>query len=241
MLKFSLSKCVVLAGLSLPMTQVAFAASQCLTLPSTYGAVTVSGCDKDPVNGITNPMSSVLPPGFYPDGFDGVGLGNMPDISMSSCTYTFNHPILASSITVDLTSMEPAWGYPVRDAFSVSLDGNPYAFKNADIVQTPLLPVSTAFGPGQLDQEGGAIISAPDLSSSGKVKISANQWISSLKLTMQGVGEVRVCLDDAAPPSPPSVVAAPVPVGLGAAGTASMGILGFAVFLARRRKGVKQS
>lgn len=241
MLKFSFSKCVVMAGLSLPMTHVAFAANQCLAVPGIYGAVTVSGCDNDPVNGITNPMSSALPPAFYPDGFDGVGLGNMPDISMTSCTYTFNHPILASSITVDLTSMEPAWGYPVRDTFSVALDGNAYAFTDADIVQTPLLPVSTAFGPGQLDQEGGAIISAPDLSSSGKVKISASQWISSLKLSMQGSGVVRVCLDDAAPPSQPTAVTAPVPVGLGAAGAASMGILGFAAFLTRRRKRAKQS
>ncbi len=242
MLKFSFSKCVVLAGLSLPVAQVAFAANQCLALPGTYGAVTVSGCENDPVKGITNPMSSVLPPGFYPDGFDGVGLGNLPDISMTSCTYTFNHPILASSITVDLTSMEPDWGgaTPVRDAFSVALDDNAYAFTNVDIVQTPLLPVSTAFGPGHLDQASGAIISAPDLSSSGKVKISASQWISSLKLTMQGSGVARVCLDDAAPPTPPSTVTAPVPVGPGAAGAASVGILGFAAFLARRRK-VKQT
>lgn len=195
------------------MSQVALAANQCIALPGTYGAVTVSGCDNAPVNGITNPMSSVLPPGFYPNGFDGVGLGNLPDMSTTSCTYTFNHPILASSITVDLTSMEPDWGggTPVRDAFSVALDGNPYAFTNADIVQTPLLPVSTAFGPGHLDQQGGVIISAPDLSSSGKVKVSATQWISSLKLTMQGSGVARVCLDDVAPALPPSAATAPVP------------------------------
>ncbi|MGF6212644.1 hypothetical protein [Comamonas sp. 4034] len=240
-LKLKLSKYVVWVGLSLPMTQAAFAANQCLALPGTYGAVTVTGCDNDTVKGITNPMSSVLLPGFYPDGFDGVGLGNMPDISMTSCTYTFNHPILASSITVDLTSMEPSWGNPVRDAFSVSLDGTAYAFTSADIVQTPLLPVSTAFGPGHLDQEGGTVISAPDLSSSGKVKISASQWINSMKVTMKGSGVARVCLDDAAPPTPPSTVAASVPLGPWAGGAASVGILGLAAFMARRRKGVKQS
>lgn len=246
------AKCAVWVSLVLPAMQAAMAAQQCLALPGAYGAVTVSGCDNDPSTGITNPMGSAILPGIFPDGFNGVALGSMPDISMSSCTYTFDHPVLASSITVDLTSMEPAWSYPVRDTFSAALDGNPYPFTNADIVQTPLLPVSTVFGSGQLEQQSGAIISAPDLSSSGKVKISASQWISSLTLTLQGSAVARVCLDDTAPVSPPpppapapapAPVAKPVavPVGLGGVGAAAAGILGSGAFLARRRRSGKRS
>lgn len=236
-LNLRLSKCAVLVSLALPAIQVANAAQQCLALPGTYGAVSVSGCDNDPTNGIFNPVSTILGPG-YP--YDGVALGQLANTTIS-CTYSFSHPILASSITVDLDIFQPG------DTFSVNLDSQAYAFTDTDIVQTPL-PAGSS-GTDTLIQQSGAITlaPAPAFNGSAKVKVSAGQWISSLKLNMlvndvSGGGVARVCVDDAAPPPPPPAPAAtPVPVGTGAAGAATIGILGFAAFLARRRKGKEQA
>jgi len=217
--------------------QSATAAQQCLALPGIYGAVTVSGCANDPANGVYNPVSSILGAG-YP--YDGLALGELQN-TIISCTYSFSHPILASSITVDLDILQPG------DDFSVIIDGQPYAFTNADIVQSPLPPDSSSpfpIGVDTLTQQSG-VISLPagvPITSSGsaKVKVSAGQWISSLKLNMQvteGNGGVsRVCIDDAAQIIPSSPVATPVPMGLATIVPASVGVIVFAAFLARRRK-----
>lgn len=241
-LKLRLSRWAVLASLLLPATQAAMAARQCLALPGAYGAVTVSGCENDLANGVVNPASSIMG-AAYP--YDGVVLGGLSNATIS-CTYSFSHPVLASSITVDLDAFQPG------DIFSVALDGKAYAFTDADVVQTPLPPSSASLWPvGQdtlVQQSGTMVLSAGAQYENGsaKVKVAANQWISALKLNMRvddvsGGGVTRVCIDDAAPPPPPpSAVAAPVPAGLGAVGAASAGILGFAVFLARRRRSARQ-
>jgi hypothetical protein len=231
------SKSAVIISLALLAMQAASAAQQCLALPGKYGAVTVSGCENDTVNGVYNPVSSIIGAG-YP--YDGVALGELQN-TLISCTYSFNHPVLASSITVDLDRIQPG------DNFSVDIDGQSYAFTSADIVQSPLPSDSSSpflIGTDTLNQQSGVIAlpaGAPITSSgSAKVKVSAGQWISSLKLNMQVTegngGVTRVCIDDAAQTPPSSPVATPVPMGLATTSAASVGVLIFAAFLARRRK-----
>ncbi|MNT58117.1 hypothetical protein D3C72_1955350 [compost metagenome] len=120
-------------------------------------------------------------------------------------------------------------------------------------MQTPLTPDSSSpyvVAPDQLVQQSGSMVLSPNSpasNGSARVKVSASQWISSLKLNMvvddiSAGGITRVCVDDAPPPPPPPPPAAtPVPVGAGAAGAATIAIVGFAAFLARRRNGSKQS
>lgn len=196
-----LSKIVVLGAVAGSM-QLAFAARQCLALPGTYGAVTVTGCENDPANGIFNPVSTVLG-ADYP--YDGVALGQMS--GNLTCTYGFSHSIASNSITIDVDIINPV------DRFSVELDSQPYAFTASDIVVTPL-PLST-MGTETIEAQGGAVQNAASTSgSSGTVRLgaSAPARISTLKLNMDssgGGGPTRVCIDDAAVVVPPS---APTPV-----------------------------
>ncbi|WP_429951905.1 Ig-like domain-containing protein [Comamonas sediminis] len=178
--------------------QLALAARQCLALPGTYGAVTVTGCENDPANGIYNPVGAILGAG-YP--YDGLALGQV--YQPLTCTYGFSHSIATSSITIDLDIINPA------DKFTVELDGQPYVFVPTDIVQTPL--PGGASSTELIAVESGAVLNAPSTSSSsGTVRLSstAPARISTLKLNMDasgGGGVTRVCIDDAAEVVPPSL------------------------------------
>lgn len=190
---------IAIVGVAVASMPLAFAAQQCLALPGTYGAVTVTGCENDPTNGVINPVSTILGPD-YP--YDGLALG---DVSQNlTCTYGFSHPIATNSITIDVDIINPV------DSFTVELDGQPYAFIPADIVQTPL--VASTRSTELITVDNGAVQNAPSTSSSsGTVRLSstAPMRISSLKLNMDassGGGAVtRVCIDDEAEAIPPAL------------------------------------
>ncbi|UBB15353.1 Ig-like domain-containing protein [Comamonas odontotermitis] len=184
--------------------QQAIAAKQCLGLPGTYGAVTVSGCANDYAIGVINPASSL--PGFtstypaYP--YDGLALGGLP--GNLTCTYNFSHSIATNSITIDLDFIHKNdlnANPPTQDSFTVEINGSAYAFSSSDIIKTPLIDGAS---PQVIAANLGRIQNAPETyNSSGTVQIGATAPIrtTTLKLSMDsgiGGGVTRVCLDDTA-------------------------------------------
>ncbi|GAB2483561.1 hypothetical protein GCM10027082_38030 [Comamonas humi] len=215
------------------------AANQCLKGPGTYGSLTVGGCaTSTDANGVGVIADFAQVVAGYP--YAGLAL-NLPGLGSGpeslSCTYTFSHPVLRSSVTVSLDVLDP------DDVLAVSFDGTPYGFTSADLVQAPLPSSYLNVSTGTPVFASGTVKGAsPPASGALQLRSSGPQWVSSMTLTMSnqsgfGGGAVTgVCVDDA-PPPPPVTAAAPVP-GLWPGAVALLGLLlaGSAAVVRRRQR-----
>jgi len=183
------------AGVSIALSLgQAIAANQCITTAGTYGAVNVTqsaGC---------------VEPGFSPynyDGMDGFAIGtNFSNTSGVTCTIGFDHPILTSSISIDMSGHNPG------DDTSFSTSSGVYSPVAADLNPTPL---PTSPGTGPLEVSGNLIVTTGI--GSGRFRFTNAPPATTTSITInhasQGAGTFfRVCLDDAdaTPSTPPTLV-----------------------------------
>ncbi|MFD1711417.1 hypothetical protein FVQ98_12560 [Ottowia sp. GY511] len=221
----------VLAALALCSASLAsHAAQQCLTDgPGTYGAVTVTGCETNAANGITNPLRGTqLTPTFA---YDGIGL-QAGATNPTSCNLSFNPPIATSSLQLSLDA------HQTQDILTISANGNVYTPVAAD-----LSPLSGAVSPNALVISGNTIIgdgSSQDTPSSygsaGVVQLTNNPPATITSLSLQeSVGDhgtlIGVCFDDGAA----ATTAVPTQSPAGLAGMALMASLLAGWRLRRRR------
>lgn len=175
----------VMVGVSAAMSAAhAIAANQCITTAGAYGAVNVtqsSGC---------------VEPGFSPfnyEGMDGFAIGTNPaNTSGVTCTIGFDHPILMSSISIDMNGHNPG------DDTSFTTSSGTYTPISADLDPTPLPTSPSAIDP--LEVSGNLIITTGAGSGTFRFTNAPPETTTTLTINhaSQGAGTFfRVCLDDA--------------------------------------------
>ncbi|WP_133857232.1 hypothetical protein [Comamonas sp. JUb58] len=170
------------------------AAKQCFQAggPTVYGDVTAT------VTGCVNHSGR----GFAPFGpFEAQSISER-----LTCTYTFNKPLLTSSVTVESQSHDQL------ALLTIATDAGPYTPAEGDVV-TPI--------PGSLSRfavvVSGAGYTGTNPASSGTMSLKNNppEAIRSISVTQTGVGSsptvIRVCADDAGVPTPVVRESVPVP------------------------------
>lgn len=238
---------LVLSIALLAQSFTAMAAQQCLTKSGQYGTLAVSSCANDPNNGIENPTPNNMVPFGSPFG-NGSGFTLGGRNGLLTCTFTLSHPVLTSTVRIDadvIDLFEYRNGEIRSDELIIELDGNPYAFAATDILQSPMNAVGVQPKALAVNASGNIVATRIGLvvdqfwRASGTMQLANNAptSVSKIKVSMQASalgGNLRLCLDDAAPAP---AAATPVPatnavtLALLSMGLAFAGFFGF-----RRRK-----